>query len=140
MGYVKRGIEAWRVAPFRYVASRRTMPRGGARPNTGGARPGAGRKPGPAGKKVAFSARLDPDLVVWLRQQPRPQAQVIEEALKIAYGLGPEMPEAEASIRTTPARVIAALDALDEVGADPISDDPGVFDAWQQLVDRLANR
>jgi hypothetical protein len=50
---------------------------------SGGTRKGAGRKPGSTKptKKIKLGTRIDSDLVAWLREQDRPIAQLIEEAL-----------------------------------------------------------
>ena len=54
------------------------MPRGGARKGAGGKKPRL-----PEGKKkIQIGTRLDAGLVQWLRDQDRPMAQLIEEAVR----------------------------------------------------------
>jgi len=52
----------------------------------GGKRSGAGRKPAPAGtQKIAYSTKLTPQVVEYLRQQPN-AAQTIEDAVRASAG------------------------------------------------------
>ena len=55
---------------------------------TGGKREGAGRPPLPQNKKKqGVYIKLPPDIVLWLKNQPRSQAVVIEEAVREKYGI-----------------------------------------------------